>query len=84
MQRILKQLDNGKLIFGQKEINVIIDKKNEFWFHAKQIGDALGYYDPKEAIRTNVDKEDMVSIKNIKLKNKKDKIGHPDTYYINN
>ena len=40
------------------EINCYVDKKNEIWFHGKEIASILEYKDTKRAIQNHVHEDD--------------------------
>ena len=67
--------------FEQHKINVIVDIDYKIWFNAKQICLALQYKDAKKAIINNVDKEDKIQFKNMKIDFKI--VQHRDSMYIN-
>ena len=46
------------------EISCVI-AKGEPWFKAKEIAEALGYSDTKQAVKMNVDEEDKTQYKNL-------------------
>ncbi len=61
--------------------NYIIDNNNIIWFNAKNIIKTLGYIDCKDAIRTHIDKNDKIQLKNINYSQNIKQ--HPNSLYIN-
>ena len=53
--------------FENNKIIVIIDNNNIIWFNAKQICISLEYKQTEKAISNNVEKEDKIQLKNIKI-----------------
>ena len=74
-------LENNTIEFENKHINVLIDINDIVWFNANDIGTALGYKYPKEAIIKNVEQDDKIQFGNINAYNKIHK--HPHSIYIN-
>lgn len=50
---------------------MIIDNNNEMWFHGNNTAHALGYSDYRGAIRTHVNKKDILQIQYINYDHKK-------------
>jgi prophage antirepressor-like protein len=68
--------------YDDREILVLLDIKGIIWFRAKEVAHILKYSKTKEAVRTNVEKEDRVKIKKLKLKIKPNGIAN-NTVFIN-
>jgi prophage antirepressor-like protein len=81
MNNFYENLDKNTIKFENNDINVIIDDNDIPWFNANEIGLALGYKYPKDAIINNVDKEDKLKLEDININYKIDK--HPHSIYIN-
>lgn len=81
MDILFSTLDQNYVQFENYTITLIIDKKNELWFNAKQVAISLGYLDVKDAIKRHIDKQDTIQLQYIhtlvKIK------GHPQSIYIN-
>jgi prophage antirepressor-like protein len=67
--------------FENNKIIVIIDNNNIIWFNAKQICISLKYKQTEKAISNNVEKEDKIQLKNIKITFEIKQ--QPDSVYIN-
>lgn len=80
MNNIFETLNDNYIKYNNYIINVIIDVNHEIWFHAKHSAIALGYADPRGAIRKHVDKKSITQIRNIKHKSKIK--SHPQTLYL--
>ncbi len=68
------------ITFENNKIIIIIDNNNIIWFNAKQICNALKYKQPKMAIINNVEKDDKIQLKHIKINFKVQQ--QPDSIYI--
>jgi len=73
---------NNQLTYKNNEIKIIIDNNNIIWFKFNNISNILNYKSSKDTLRDNVDKENKIHLKNLKLLFKI-KNEHPNTIYIN-
>lgn len=86
MNSIFKTLDQNYIKYGKNKIYVVIDNNNELWFSGKDSANSLGYAKSRNAISTKVDKEDIITYKD--LSNILDDFDnmpyiHPMTVFIN-
>lgn len=81
IKNLKTQMVNDTIVFNDKNINSIIDKKNIIWFNAIDISLSLGYKYPKCAIINNVLKKDKCKLEDIDIDYKIKK--HPHSIYIN-
>lgn len=77
---IYETLDENYIKYGKTKIRVITDNNDDLWFAAKNTTTALGYIDGKSALDAHVKPRDITQLRNINYDNK---IGHPQTLYIN-
>lgn len=81
MNKIFKTLDEGYILYGKQHITVLIDENDDIWFNAKQTAKSLGYLDPRNTIRNQVNRKDIVQLKYINhiINNYS---GHPQTLFL--
>lgn len=65
MKNIFETLNENYILFEKSIISVIIDNNDKLWFHSRELAKAIGYSDPKDAIRKHTDKNDKIQLKDI-------------------
>lgn len=80
MQRIINNLENNYIKFGDNKIFVILDNVNKLWFCGLDTADALEYKHPKQTIQKHVDLKNKTKLENINTDIKLDR--HPHTIFI--
>ena len=60
---------------------VLVDYNDNLWFGAKQTAKSLGYLDPRNTIRNQVNRKDIVQLKYINH-NINNYSGHPQTLFL--
>jgi|SRR5579872_679682 len=81
MNKIFKTLDDNYILYGRQRITVLFDNSDDIWFNAKQTALSLGYSYTRDAIKTNVNRKDVIQLKYIDLDLANYK-GHPQTLYL--
>jgi prophage antirepressor-like protein len=81
MSDIFITLNENYIKFENHIIHIIIDINDEIWFNANQTAFALGYADPKGALKKHVNKKDTKQMYKIKY-NEYIK-GQPQSLYLN-
>ena len=66
MEEIFNTLEDNYIQYGIHKIFVIVDDNEELWFSGKDTALSLGYKDSKDAIKKNVDKDDIIRLKQLK------------------
>jgi prophage antirepressor-like protein len=65
MKNIFETLNENYILFENSIISVIIDNNDKLWFNSRELAKAIGYSDPKDAIRKHIDKNDKIQLKDI-------------------
>lgn len=81
MPALYDTLDDNYVRFEGHDINILIDHNNVPWFNANEMGVALGYSYPKDAISNNIDDDDKIKLEDINTDIEIDK--HPHSIYTN-
>jgi prophage antirepressor-like protein len=80
MKNIFETLNENYILFENCTIEVIIDNTDKLWFNSRQLAKAIGYSDPKDAIKKHTDNTDRIQFKNINHSIKLNQ--HPQTVYL--
>jgi len=80
MNELFDSLDNGFIEFENKLIMICLDENGMLWVNANNLASALGYKDPKEAVRTHTKEKDRKELHTIKCDSKPK--GQPRTMYL--
>ena len=80
MDELFDSLDNGFIEFEDKLIMVCLDENGMLWVNANNLASALGYKDPKEAVRTHTKEKDRKELHSIKCSAKPK--GQPRAMYL--
>lgn len=65
MKNIFDTLSKNYILFENSIISVIIDNDDKLWLNSRELAKAIGYSDPKSAIKVHTDKDDRIQLKNI-------------------
>ena len=65
MKNIFETLEDNYILFEKVKIIVIIDNSDKIWFNSKQLTQAIGYSDSRDALKKHTDEKDREYLKNI-------------------
>lgn len=65
--------------FESRSIRVITDDSGESWFNVNEVCDALGYGNPRQAVDTHVDGDDVQKLDTIDIMGRRQRAWRTDS-----